>query len=240
MANETKIKATDLFQMLDEQIEKKQLHEKMLLRLNGGGGGEEPVNDVPQVPPMDEPGNEPPMDEPTQNDDGMSNFGPKFDAGVEADPNSEPDKYIQQLTGKLATELRKYIEKNNDADIAKYVLGMIIAQACKPLTDADKKEMIDKINEVHGTESAPEEPERGAEPPIEDPQDAEQAPEDQIANQFESLQRLVTNEVMTVMGDDDEDDGIDMGAPVITGDKIEKNERNKPFIPKQYRNQPQE
>lgn len=239
MANETKIKAKDLFQMLDEQIEKKQLHEKMLLRLNGSGGGEEPVNDVPPVPPMDEPGNEPPMDEPTQQDDDMSNFGPKFDAGVEADPNSEPDKYIQQLTGKLATELRKYIEKNNDADIAKYVLGMIIAQACKPLTDADKKEMIDKINEVHGTESAPDEPEGGTEPPMGGPQDAEQTPEDQIANQFESLQRLVTNEVMTVMGDDDEDDGLDKGAPVITGDKIEKNERNKPFIPKQYRNQPQ-
>lgn len=81
------------------------------------------------------------MEEPTMgNEEG-------FDAEVEADPTEDPKKYIQQLSGKLSQELRKY---NNDQDqpdeeLNKYVAGMIIPQASKGLTDKGKKEIIGKI-----------------------------------------------------------------------------------------------
>ena len=69
-----------------------------------------------------------------------------FDPGVEADPVNEPEKYIQQLSGKLSQELSKYTnEKGPNADLAKYVIGMVDAQAVKSLTDDDKKEVLNKI-----------------------------------------------------------------------------------------------
>ena len=228
---EHRIKVADLFRIIDEQTERKRMDERMVLKLDGEG--HEPQQDSAPMPPTDMP--EPAPAEPQ--DDNMSNFGPKFDAGVEADPNSEPDKYIQQLTGKLATELRKYLEQSNDADIAKYVLGMIIAQACKPLTDADKKEIIDKINEVHGTEASPEEPEPANEP-AQEPVQNDQEPEEMMQNQFEALQRRVTNEVLEAIGDDDENKQEErpLESPVLTSPpEVQNTEKNRPFIPKQYR-----
>ena len=80
------------------------------------------------------------------NDD--SAFDTNFDAGVDADENTDPKKFIQQLTGKLSQSLRKY---NNDLpkpdeELSKYVAGMILKQTTDGLTDSDKKEIIDKVN----------------------------------------------------------------------------------------------
>lgn len=76
----------------------------------------------------------------------MGNDMGGFDAGVDADPESDPKKYLQQLAGKLSQELNKYTsEQGPDADLSKYIIGMVDAQAVKSLTDSDKKEVIDKI-----------------------------------------------------------------------------------------------
>ena len=80
------------------------------------------------------------------NDD--SAFDTNFDAGVDADENTDPKKFIQQLTGKLSQSLRKY---NNDLpkpdeELFKYVAGMILKQTTDGLTDSDKKDIIDKVN----------------------------------------------------------------------------------------------
>lgn len=80
------------------------------------------------------------------NDD--SAFDTNFDAGVDADENTDPKKFIQQLTGKLSQSLRKY---NNDLpkpdeELSKYVAGMILKQTTDGLTDSDKKDIIDKVN----------------------------------------------------------------------------------------------
>lgn len=80
------------------------------------------------------------------NDD--SAFDTNFDAGVDADENTNPKKFIQQLTGKLSQSLRKY---NNDLpkpdeELSKYVAGMILKQTTDGLTDSDKKDIIDKVN----------------------------------------------------------------------------------------------
>lgn len=102
--------------------------------------------------PMGDPnmGGMPPMDDPMMGGDmgNGSEFDTNFDAGVDADENSDPKKYIQQLTGKLSQSLRKYNENlpQPEADLCKYVAGMILKQTTEGLTDGDKKEIIDKVN----------------------------------------------------------------------------------------------
>lgn len=108
-------------------------------------------NAMPQVPnmggmPMDDgmgmDEQMPPMD------NGGSEFDTNFDAGVEADEDEDPKKYIQQLTGKLSQELGKYNNElgEPDTELSKYVGGMIVKQVAKNLDDAGKKELIKKIN----------------------------------------------------------------------------------------------
>lgn len=111
-------------------------------------GGEGGMGDVPSMP-MD---NQMPMDDGSMNDqmpmdDGMNGEVDGFDAGVEADPESDPKKYLQQLTGKLSQELRKYNNEQEqpDEDLNKYIAGMIVPQAAKGMTDSGKKEIIKKI-----------------------------------------------------------------------------------------------
>lgn len=72
-----------------------------------------------------------------------------FDAGVEADEDSDPKRYIQQLTGKLSQKLRDYNESmgETDSDLNKYVAGMIVKQAVNGLDTKDRSEIIKKIND---------------------------------------------------------------------------------------------
>lgn len=78
----------------------------------------------------------------------QNQFDTNFDAGVDADENEDPKKYIQQLTGKLSQTLRNYNENlpQPDVDLNKYVAGMINKQATNGLNDNDIKEIMDKLN----------------------------------------------------------------------------------------------
>lgn len=78
----------------------------------------------------------------------QNQFDTDFDAGVDADENEDPKKYIQQLTGKLSQTLRNYNENlpQPDVDLNKYVAGMINKQATNGLNDNDIKEIMDKLN----------------------------------------------------------------------------------------------
>lgn len=105
----------------------------------GPNGGVQPMDD--QMIGGDSDG----MD---MGNDDDSAFDTNFDAGVDADENTDPKKFIQQLTGKLSQSLRKY---NNDLpkpdeELSKYVAGMILKQTTDGLTDSDKKDIIDKVN----------------------------------------------------------------------------------------------
>ena len=122
--------------------------------LGGDMGG---IPNIADAPPNDMP----PMD---GNDPMMPNGEDGFDAGVEADPSEDPKKYLQQLSGKLSQELRKYNDEQEqpDEDLNKYVAGMIIPQATKGLTDKGKKEIIGKIKKGNVDE------------PIEEPSDADE------------------------------------------------------------------
>lgn len=91
-------------------------------------------------------GGAPDANMPTGND-GQSEFDTDFDAGVEADEDEDPKKYIQQLTGKLSQTLSTYNNENgDDAELSKYVGKMIVKQAAKGLDDAGKKDLIKAIN----------------------------------------------------------------------------------------------
>lgn len=101
---------------------------------NMGGGFDQQGEEA--MPPMDGNG--------IEND---NEFDANFDPGVEADEEQDPKKFIQQLTGKLSQSLRKYNENNGqpDADLNKYVAGMIAKQAMEGLSQEDADEIIDKI-----------------------------------------------------------------------------------------------
>lgn len=75
------------------------------------------------------------------------NYGADFDAGVDADEATDPKKYIQQLTGKLSQSLRNYNKglPTPDADLGKYVAGMIIKQAIDGLGQDDVTEILNKV-----------------------------------------------------------------------------------------------
>lgn len=71
-----------------------------------------------------------------------------FDAGVEADEDENPEKYIQQLAGKLGTTLRKYSEDKGqpDFDLEKFAINSVIsATHTAEMDEEDQKDIIKKI-----------------------------------------------------------------------------------------------
>lgn len=100
-----------------------------------------------EMPMADNSGGEmPPMNDETPNDGGNP-FDTNFDAGVDANEETDPKKYIQQLTGKLSQSLRSYNENlpQPDADLDKYVAGMIVKQAIEGLSPEDTNDILNKI-----------------------------------------------------------------------------------------------
>jgi hypothetical protein len=135
------------------------------------------------MPPMDPSmGADPnmPMDDTMPQDGAMppadaempTSFDSNFDAGVEADEETDPKKYIQQLTGKLSQTLNSYNNENGepDTELGKYVLGMLVKQGVKGMDDKDKKEIIKKINTA-SDEDMPMDDEMGGEEEMEEPTD---------------------------------------------------------------------
>lgn len=115
-----------------------------------------PMDMMPSEPPMEDGdmgqmgGNMPPMNnnQPPMGDDEMnSEFDTNFDAGVDANEQEDPKKFIQQLAGKLSQSLRKYNNEQPqpDVELSKYVCGMIVKQAIKGLKQEDVEDIMKKI-----------------------------------------------------------------------------------------------
>ena len=128
-----------------------------------------PMQGPPMVDPMvgGTPNGDMTMDDPSMTNPGMENgsdFDTNFDAGVEAEENTDPKKYIQQLTGKLSQSLRKYNQSlpQPEVELCKYVAGMILKQTTDGLTDGDKKEIIDKVNGNDNCNKENEQPPMGS------------------------------------------------------------------------------
>lgn len=106
----------------------------------------------------------------------QEDFEADFDAGVEANEEDDPKKFIQQLTGKLSQSLRKYNDglPKPDAELSKYVAGMIIKQAVDGLSQQDVADIMDKVED----DGAEEDMEQAAEqqPTPQPPMETEQPP----------------------------------------------------------------
>jgi hypothetical protein len=152
MGNSVNIGREQLLDLIESVI----LENKTFLKVGNNGGEQTPPPMAPPVEdvlPVEQP--MPQQDMGDMGDGGLEDptageenqFDTNFDAGVEADEDSDPKTYIQQLTGKLSQSLNSFNdEQGADAGLNKYVASMIAVAACKYLDEKDKKEIIDKIN----------------------------------------------------------------------------------------------
>lgn len=93
-----------------------------------------PTNTVPSAEPNDKPFD----DEP-------------FEAGVEADEESDPKKFIEQLTGKLGQSLRKYNESQGqpDFELEKFAINSLLsATHTGEMEPNDQEDIIKKVKKA--------------------------------------------------------------------------------------------
>ena len=192
-------------------------------------GSDEEVNGDMTMP-MD--GNQtPPQDEKLP-----SEFDSNFDAGVEADEETDPKKFIQQLTGKLSQSLNSYNNENGepDTELGKYVLGMLVKQGTKGMDEKDKKEIIKKINTDNSEEELPDDSEEMPEEPMNDEMGNEE-----MQMESKKIIRCTKKQIFESFGVamDDGNPSKNTQEPdtKITPDTI-KNRRTRPFeAPKKFR-----
>ena len=94
---------------------------------------EEPMGDIP----AEEPANDMPFEK------------EPFDAGVKADEETDPKKFIEQLSGKLGQSLRQYTKEQGqpDFDLEKFAINSVIsATNTADMDEEDKNDIIKKIN----------------------------------------------------------------------------------------------
>lgn len=188
-----------------------------------------------QMPPMDNP--QPQMDNQMSpmNDMGGSpqgdeeQFDADFDAGVEADENSDPKRFIQQLAGKLSQSLRKYNEglPNPDVDLNKYVAGMTNDAAVEGLPPEDVEEIISKIKSDVEKQDMPQD--NVETPPMDNNQDMNQSPEMPPMENKKSTKKLTENLESYI--DEIVNDIISQKPNKVSNDKITVNKsfKTKPY-----------
>jgi hypothetical protein len=129
-----------------------------------------------------------------------------FDAGVEADEETDPKKFIEQLTGKLGQSLRKYTEEQGqpDFELEKFAINSLLSATHTSEMDAeDQKDIITKVRtagegddkpspeaDMPSDEEAPAEEPMGDEAPIEEPAGEEGLEEYSI---YENMDNLFVN-----------------------------------------------
>ena len=125
-----------------------------------------------------------------------------FDAEVEADEDTDPEKYIQQLSGKLGQSLRQYTEDEGqpDFDLEKFAVNSVLsATHTGEMDKEDQRDII--INKVKDS---------GNEDPEDMPVDSEE----------EDIEEPIDNDV-------DNEDNFDFGEEPVEegGSRFGKDER---------------
>ena len=169
-------------------------------------------------------------------------FGGNFDAGVEADEDTDPENFIQQLTGKLSQSLKDYDEQNpGNLDLDKYVIGMIVKQAVKGMDEGERKKVIKKIKEtpLPSDDRMEDTSTEGVEsdPALDTPEgegEQQPAPEEQPMNEVRSIkmtkgQFKKLHEAINNTEDDDSRRDADYSK------FVKMNKRTYPFIPPQFK-----
>ena len=143
----------------------------------------------PEPAPVDDaPVDDMPMDDaPAPSDDKPFDDTP-FDAGVEADEEEDPKKFIEQLAGKIATTLRSFTkdEGQPDFELEKYVINSVIAAThTSEMDEEDRKDIVKKIEDSGKGDDEPtdEVPAEDEEPADETPAEDEE-PIDENDNNF--------------------------------------------------------
>jgi hypothetical protein len=96
--------------------------------------------------PAEEPMGDMPAEEPAND---MSFEKEPFDAGVDADEETDPKKFIEQLSGKLGQSLRQYTKEQGqpDFELEKFAINSVIsATNTADMDEEDKNDIIKKIN----------------------------------------------------------------------------------------------
>lgn len=164
-----------------------------------------------------------------------NSFGGNFDPGVEANEETDPEKFIQQLTGKLSQSLKKYNDENPDDEsgLNKYVAGMVATQAAKGLTEPEKNEIIKKINtgEVDDEESDKEisDDEMGNEGDMEMPDDL---PTNE-SKRYRFSKKQIMESILTMQ---EPRDSKSNHKDNKKSNKVQNNVRNKPFNAPDFKN----
>lgn len=151
-----------------ESIKKKSLDNKLdevkyKLKL-GADSAPASTEEPADIPPVDEPTNDidfstddsgtedttTDMGDDTQDTSSSDKpFDDKpFDAGVEADEEEDPKKFIQQLAGKLGQSLRKYNEEQGEPDfeLEKFAVNSVLsATHTSEMDSQDQKDIIKKV-----------------------------------------------------------------------------------------------
>lgn len=166
-----------------------------------------------------------------QQDDMSSEFDSNFDAGVEADEDTDPKKFIQQLTGKLSQSLNTYNEENGkpDTELGKYVLGMLVTQGTKGMDEKDKKDIIKKIKSNNESDSNEdyEMPENDSDSEIEDSDTNNMKMESKV---FKLTKKQIFENFGIAIDDEKKESNTK-----IQNDTV-KNRRTRPFeAPKKFR-----
>jgi len=111
---------------------------------------------------MLEPSAEEPSDKPFDEE--------PFDAGVEADEDENPEKYIQQLSGKLGQSLRSYTDDlaEPDYDLEKFAINSVLSATNSGEMDSeDQSDIIQKVKSS-STDTIDDESDDDNEPEVED------------------------------------------------------------------------
>ena len=143
--------------------------------------------------PTDAPSNDKPFDD------------EPFNAGVEADEESDPKKFIEQLTGKLGQSLRKYEEEQGspDFELEKFAINSLLsATHTAEMNPEDQKDIIKKVkssgkgdeNAEMATDDSEETP---TEEPVNAPEDTPQDTPEDDENLFETLDEMSLNDWRT-------------------------------------------
>ena len=101
--------------------------------------------------PMEEPMGEPmeePMEEPMGGPSDKPFDDTPFDAGVESNEDEDPEKYIQQLSGKLGQSLRAHTDELGapDYDLEKFAINSVLsATNSGEMDNEDQADIIKKV-----------------------------------------------------------------------------------------------
>jgi hypothetical protein len=107
-------------------------------------------------PDMSEPDMEQPDMEPS--DKPFDDKEP-FDAGVEANEETDPKKFIEQLSGKIGQSLRKFTETQGqpDFELEKFAINSLLsATHTSEMDDNDKNDIIKKVNTAGNDSKEPD------------------------------------------------------------------------------------